>query len=105
MTGYAPLDSIAWYRVYDAPYITVDTLLSVIWRETMPTTELELDCTLSVNDVIMRYPATIAVFNRFGVDTCCGGILSVEAAACANDVDREALCAQLHDAVRRGSTA
>lgn len=71
----------------------------------MPTTQHELDCTWSVNDVTMRYPATIAVFNRFGVDTCCGGILSVEAAARANDVDRDALCAQLHDVVRSGSAA
>lgn len=69
----------------------------------MPATELELDCTWSVNDLIRRHPATLPVLNRFGVDTCCGGMLSIEEAARANDLDREALCAELHAAVRPGN--
>ena len=35
--------------------------------------ETTIDPTASVNDVISRYPATIPVFNKFGLDTCCGG--------------------------------
>jgi iron-sulfur cluster repair protein YtfE (RIC family) len=38
------------------------------------------------------------VFNRFGLDTCCGAMLSVEEAARQEGVDREALCAELHAA-------
>lgn len=28
---------------------------------------------MTVNEMIRRCPDTAAVFNRFGVDTCCGG--------------------------------
>jgi iron-sulfur cluster repair protein YtfE (RIC family) len=27
----------------------------------------------TVNEVLARHPATLPVFNAFGVDTCCGG--------------------------------
>ncbi len=59
----------------------------------------DLDCSSSVNAVMTQYPSTIQVFNRFGVDTCCGGVLSVEQAAQANAVDAKALCAALRDAM------
>jgi regulator of cell morphogenesis and NO signaling len=58
-----------------------------------------LDCFLSVNAILARYPSTLPVFNRFGLDTCCGGGLSVGDAARAADVDPEALCGALGDAI------
>ncbi len=58
----------------------------------------DLDCSHSVNAVMTQYPSTIEVFNRFGVDTCCGAVLSVEQAAQANAVDAKALCAALREA-------
>lgn len=67
----------------------------------MATNRLDLDCRWSVNDVITRHPMTLGVFNRFGLDSRCDGTLSVRAAAQANEVDAEALCAELHDAARR----
>jgi iron-sulfur cluster repair protein YtfE (RIC family) len=60
----------------------------------------EPDCTATVNATMARWPATMAVFNRFGVDTCCGGGSSVEDAARRDGVDAPALCAALRDAVR-----
>ena len=27
----------------------------------------------TVNEIVARHPETIAVFNRFGIDSCCGG--------------------------------
>lgn len=66
----------------------------------MPATELKLDCTSTVNDIIVRHPSTVAVFNRFGLDTCCGSGVTVEEAAHREGVDAEALCAALHEAVR-----
>ena len=58
-----------------------------------------LDCSQSVNAVLARYPSTLPVFNRFGLDTCCGGSLSVVDAARAADVDKDLLCGALVDAI------
>lgn len=59
---------------------------------------LELDCTLPVRRVVERYPATRAVFARFGVDACCGGGASVEEAARIHGVNATDLCAALRAA-------
>ena len=58
-----------------------------------------LDCSLSVNAVLTIFPSTLPVFNRFGLHTCCGGVLSVAEAARAADVDAETLCSALADAI------
>ncbi len=58
-----------------------------------------LDCSESVNAILARYPSTLPVFNRFGLDTCCGGSLSLSDAARAADVDRDLLCGALADAI------
>ena len=57
-----------------------------------------LDCSLTVNTVLARYPAAAAVFNRFGVDLCCSASLSVEDAARALAIDAHALCGALKEA-------
>jgi regulator of cell morphogenesis and NO signaling len=54
--------------------------------------------TPTVNDIIARYPATIAVFNAFGVDTCCGGAVGVEEAARRDGVDITRLIEALREA-------
>jgi iron-sulfur cluster repair protein YtfE (RIC family) len=59
-----------------------------------------LDCSRSVNAILTTFPATLPVFNRFGLDTCCGSALSVADAARAADVDSEALCEALSEALR-----
>lgn len=51
-----------------------------------------------INDVIIRYPETIRVFNRFNVDACCGGGASIEATAEADGVDVQALLLALNQA-------
>ena len=58
-----------------------------------------VDSTLPVNDIVTRFPATIAVFNRFGIDACCGGWASVDEAADRDGVDREALIEALRAAL------
>jgi len=58
-----------------------------------------LDCSLSVNAVLARYPSTGPVFHRFGLDTCCGGRLSVADAARAANVDGETLCGALEEVI------
>lgn len=59
----------------------------------------QLDGSLSVNAVLASHPSTLRVFNRFGLDTCCGAGLSVADAARAAGVDAEALCSALADAI------
>lgn len=66
----------------------------------MPANEVELDCEWTVNEVITRHPETAAVFNRFGLDTCCGSMVSVKESARREGVSSEALCSELHAAVR-----
>ncbi len=53
---------------------------------------------MTVNDVIKAHPGTIEVFARFAVDSCCGGAVSVEAAAERDGADIEALMAELNRA-------
>ena len=60
----------------------------------------ELDCAQTVNSIMTRFPATVTVFNSFGVDLCCGASLSVSDAARANALDEHALCAALRTAAR-----
>lgn len=52
-----------------------------------------------INDVIKRHPQTIAVFNAYRVDSCCGGGRSIEATASADGVDVDALVAALNAAI------
>lgn len=47
------------------------------------TTRLDLapDATWTVNDVLRHHPEAVAVFNAMGVDACCGGANTLDAAA------------------------
>ena len=47
--------------------------------------------TMTVNETVRRYPATIAVFNRYGIDTCCGGAMAIAEAAAQESIDADAL--------------
>ena len=53
-----------------------------------------------INDVIKKYPKTIAVFNAFRVDACCGGAQSIEATATADGVHVAALLLALNEAAQ-----
>lgn len=50
---------------------------------------------LSVNDAIRLYPETIAVFNDFGIDACCGGAVPIAEAARRDGADLDELLAAL----------
>lgn len=54
----------------------------------------------TVNEVIARHPGTVAVFNAYGIDACCGGAVSVDEAARRDGADPAALRAALERAVR-----
>lgn len=42
---------------------------------------IEFDTSATINEIVARYPQTIPVFNRFGLDICCGGGVSLRDAA------------------------
>ncbi len=64
----------------------------------MPET-LIIDPSMTVNEIVTRYPATVAVFNRFGVDSCCGGGVPLADAARRDEVDLDAIVEALRAAV------
>lgn len=66
---------------------------------TRQTAELARD--LTVNGVVQQYPATLEVFRRHGIDSCCGGALPVSEAAQRHGVDADELWAELLHTVNR----
>jgi regulator of cell morphogenesis and NO signaling len=66
----------------------------------MPDT-IALDPTLTINEIVARFPETIPVFNRFGLDTCCGGGVRVDDAARRDGLDSDAVVEALREAITR----
>ena len=56
---------------------------------------------MSINDVIRAWPATLPVFNDFGIDSCCGGARTLSQAAKEGDVNLGAFLAALNEAARK----
>lgn len=63
-------------------------------------TEIEVDPrATTVHDAVGSIPGARAVFERFGIDTCCGGELPLTEAAEMHDVELRRLLDALEDAV------
>jgi iron-sulfur cluster repair protein YtfE (RIC family) len=62
---------------------------------------IQLDPSLTINEIVARHPETIAVFNRFGMDTCCGGGVAVNDAARRDGLDLDQVLAALRDAMEQ----
>jgi regulator of cell morphogenesis and NO signaling len=60
-----------------------------------------LDPNLTINEIVARFPETIPVFNRFGLDTCCGGGVRVDEAARRDGVNVTEVLSALREAVER----
>ncbi len=60
--------------------------------------EILITSEMSLNEVIRKYPSTIGVFNRFNVDSCCGGARSLEMVAREDKVDLQDLINALKEA-------
>ncbi len=61
-----------------------------------------VDTCATVNETLVQYPATVSVFNTFGIDACCGGDATLEDAARRDGADLDALTAALGDVIARG---
>jgi len=53
----------------------------------------------SINTIVARYPQTLPIFQRFGLDTCCGGALPLHTAAQHHGLDSAELEAALRAAL------
>jgi len=54
------------------------------------------DGTWTVNETLRRHPEAVEIFNRFGIDACCGGAASIAEAAARDGADAAALLDALH---------
>lgn len=54
-----------------------------------------------VNDCIKMYPKTIGIFTQFKIDSCCGGAVSIEAAAKRDGAPLEELMNALNEAASK----
>ena len=57
-----------------------------------------IDADWSVNATIQRFPSTVAVFNEYGVDACCGGAATLREAALEAGVALDQLITALESA-------
>jgi iron-sulfur cluster repair protein YtfE (RIC family) len=58
-----------------------------------------LHADLTLNAIVDRYVATLEVFHRFGLDTCCGGALTLTTAAARHNLDLPTLLAALQERI------
>jgi regulator of cell morphogenesis and NO signaling len=61
-----------------------------------------IDTTVSVDQMVARHPETMPVFNRFGLDTCCGGGAPIAEAARRDGANLDELVQALRDALAAG---
>lgn len=61
----------------------------------MNTTTPAIDARETLNELVARAPAALAVLHRFGLDTCCGGALPLAVAAQHHGLELAELLAAL----------
>jgi iron-sulfur cluster repair protein YtfE (RIC family) len=59
-----------------------------------------LDPGMSINEVIRTWPATVAAFERLGLDSCCGGPLPVREAAERHGLELDTVLTELERELR-----
>jgi iron-sulfur cluster repair protein YtfE (RIC family) len=67
---------------------------------TQTATNLTIDRSATVNEILVQHPATVSVFNSFGIDACCGGDADLVEAARRDGADVDALLAALERVAR-----
>ncbi|HEX9371260.1 MAG TPA: DUF542 domain-containing protein [Roseiflexaceae bacterium] len=65
---------------------------------TMDPTASTIAAAETLNAIVARYPRTLPVLQRFGLDTCCGGSLPLATAAAYHGLDLEQVVAALRAA-------
>ena len=65
----------------------------------MTTATISIDANETLNELVARAPATLPVLQRFGLDTCCGGALSLAFAAQHHGLNLAELLTALREAM------
>ena len=78
---------------------TVAQQFIIIRKSGMSSLSTGIDLDSVVNDVIRLHPETTEVFNRFGIDACCGGASSIADAATRDDAEPTALPVALDEII------
>jgi regulator of cell morphogenesis and NO signaling len=65
----------------------------------MTTGTLTIGDSETVNSVVLRYPEALAVFKSFGIDSCCGGALTIVEAATRHGHDPRLVVTAVRNAV------
>lgn len=60
---------------------------------------------MTVDEVLRKWPAAADVFNRHGIDTCCGGDFALDQAAAAAGADLAAVLRDLERAAAESTPA
>jgi regulator of cell morphogenesis and NO signaling len=60
---------------------------------------MSIDTTQSVREIVQQHPGTVAVFEAFGIDYCCGGSKSLEEACRKDAIPLEAVLAKIAEAL------
>ncbi len=68
-------------------------------------TDASISPAMTVNNAILLYPRTVAVFDAYGIDSCCGGALPIEEVAERHGLDLDALMAALREAAGEQTAA
>jgi iron-sulfur cluster repair protein YtfE (RIC family) len=58
----------------------------------------QLDATITVNDLLQRFPEAVGTLSAYGIDTCCRGNQSLARAAAFVGVDPDRLLAEVTSA-------
>ncbi len=56
----------------------------------------EISKEMTINQVLKLYPKSIAILNKFNIDTCCGGTRTLEQAVKEDKADLDSLLQALN---------
>ncbi len=59
--------------------------------------------TLTINDLVLRYPSVLPVLNDFGIDSCCGGAKPLSEVIERHRLDADVLVGEIAAAAEVGS--
>lgn len=61
--------------------------------------EIKISKEMSINQIIKLYPKSIGVFNKFNIDSCCGGSETLEKAVKNAGVDLQTVISEIKKAI------